>query len=100
MAGRSWYAPKGFWARTIIILAATVFAEYRWATTGIIYWGVLVGILHSQIGLSVQHDASHGALSANPNINAIFSYGADWVPVYVAPMLAVLYSFALVLLIV
>ena len=34
---------------------------------------------HSQIGLSVQHDASHGALSRSPAVNAFFSYGADWI---------------------
>jgi fatty acid desaturase len=35
--------------------------------------------MHAEIGLSVQHDASHGALSSKPCVNAFFSYGADWI---------------------
>jgi fatty acid desaturase (delta-4 desaturase) len=33
--------------------------------------------MHMPIGLSIQHDASHGALSKNPNVNAFFAYGID-----------------------
>lgn len=75
----SWYAPMGFWVRTFLICTATLFLEYRWVTTGTILAGICVGCLHAQIGLSVQHDASHGALSSNPSINAFFAYGADWI---------------------
>merc|ERR1719502_243804 len=75
----SWYAPFGFWLRTFMICAATLLLEYRWVTTGTILSGILVGCLHAQIGLSIQHDGSHGAISKNPNVNAFFAYGADWI---------------------
>lgn len=75
----SLYGPLGFWIRTFLICAGTLLFEYLWATTGLTKWGVLAGIFHAFIGLSVQHDASHGALSRNPTLNAIFSYGADWI---------------------
>jgi len=78
MAGRSWYAGAGFWTRTVLICGLTLVFEWYWATTGLIIWGLLAGIMHAQIGLSVQHDASHGSISPNPSINAFFSYGADW----------------------
>jgi fatty acid desaturase (delta-4 desaturase) len=40
---------------------------------------VCVGCMHALVGLSVQHDASHGAMSKNPSVNAFFAYGADWI---------------------
>lgn len=58
MGGRLWTAPLGFWIRTILICALTVLFEYQWATTGSLLTGVMVGILHAHIGLSVQHGAS------------------------------------------
>jgi fatty acid desaturase (delta-4 desaturase) len=79
MGTTSWVAPWGFWVRTFLICGLTLVCEYQWATTGSLLMGVLVGILHAQIGLSVQHDASHGALSKSPAVNAFFSHGADWI---------------------
>lgn len=55
MGATSWVAPWGFWVRTLLICGLTLLFEYKWATTGSLWMGVLVGILHSQIGLSVQH---------------------------------------------
>jgi len=77
--GTSLYAPSLFFLRILIIAAATIFCEWKWATTGAWTWGVLCGVLHAQIGLSVQHDASHGAISRTPWINAMLAYGADWI---------------------
>jgi fatty acid desaturase len=62
----------------LICILTLVFEGY-WATTGALMWGVLVGLMHASIGLSVQHDASHGAFSSSPTVNALFSYGADWI---------------------
>nr|BAG71007.1 delta5-desaturase [Oblongichytrium sp. SEK 347] len=74
-----WYAPIGFWMRTIVIISLTLYFEYQWIITGSIAAMVAVGVLHAWIGLAVQHDASHGAFSSNPYINSFFAYGADWV---------------------
>ncbi|CAM9369636.1 unnamed protein product, partial [Ectocarpus fasciculatus] len=79
MGATSWYAPSAFWVRTFLICASTLLCEYLWITTGSAWAAVLVGLTHASIGLSVQHDASHGALSNSPTINALFSYGADWI---------------------
>jgi fatty acid desaturase (delta-4 desaturase) len=40
---------------------------------------VAVGACHAQIGLSIQHDASHGAVSGNSFWNNLLAYGADWI---------------------
>merc|ERR1719305_1102704 len=53
LAGKSWYAGVGFWSRTLLICTSTVVFEWYWATTGLLIWGVLAGIMHAQIGLAV-----------------------------------------------
>jgi hypothetical protein len=75
MGTTSWYAPLGFWIRTVVICLLTLLFEYRLIYSGSIIYGILVGAMHAQIGLAVQHDGSHGALSKNPAINAFFAYG-------------------------
>lgn len=75
----SWYAPRSFWIRILVIAMFTLFFECNWMFTGHWMWGILCGCMHAQIGLSIQHDASHGALSRNPRVNAFFAYGADWI---------------------
>ena len=79
MGKTSWFAPPSFWIRIWFIVMSTLFVEYQWATTGVLFWGVLVGIFHAQIGLSIQHDASHGSLSKDFFYNSLFAYGADWI---------------------
>jgi len=79
MRGTSWFAPNLFWIRLWIIVLGTLFTEYQFATTGLFFWGVLVGVAHASIGLSIQHDASHGSLSRKSFYNSLFAYGADWI---------------------
>lgn len=79
MGAKSWYAPTAFWIRTLCICLLTILFECYWISSGGILAGVLVGVVHAFVGLNIQHDASHGALSKNPTVNAIFSYGADWI---------------------
>ena len=70
---KSWWAPVGFYLRILLIAVATLCCEYQFITKGTLFWAVLVGITHAQIGLSVQHDASHGAISKFFYINEFFS---------------------------
>jgi hypothetical protein len=79
LKGVSPYAPYQWWLRTAIIAAATLGAEWYWATQATWWAMVAVGVLHAMIGVCVQHDGSHGAVSANPTINTLVSYGADWI---------------------
>ena len=79
MGSDSWYAPLGFMLRTLYIIAATLFLEYMWITTGNVWYGVGVGYYHAQIGLCVQHDASHGAISKNSIVNSCFAWLIDYI---------------------
>ena len=76
---KSWYAPAAFWLRTAVIFATTLFCEWYWITSGSALWAIAVGMCHAQIGLSIQHDASHGAVHANSFWNNLLAYGADWI---------------------
>ena len=75
MGTTSWYAPLGFWIRSAIICALTLLFEFHFIWGGSLLYGILVGMMHAQIGLALQHDGSHGAVSKNPTINAFFAYG-------------------------
>ena len=79
LKGRNPYAPTEWWLRTAFIMTATLIAEYAWIRTGHWLAVVVTGVLHAAIGICVQHDASHGAVSSNAAVNAIVSYGADWI---------------------
>ena len=79
MRKKSWWAPLGFYLRIACIALATLYCEWQFMFTGAVVWAVLVGVCHSQIGLSIQHDASHGALSKSFAVNDFFAYGADWI---------------------
>lgn len=79
MDGVSFYAPTGWWVRCVLIMAGTIVSEWIWATTGSLWAMFAAGTFHALIGICVQHDASHGAVSALPMVNAFLSYGADWI---------------------
>jgi acyl-lipid (7-3)-desaturase (Delta-4 desaturase) len=74
MGKDSWYAPLGFMLRTLYIMAAVIFFEYMWITTGNLWCGIALGYYHAQIGLCIQHDGSHGAISNNSIVNSFFAW--------------------------
>lgn len=53
---------------------ALIFMEMSFAQT-ILAWG-LMGVAAAGVGMSVMHDACHGAWSANPLVNRIIGYGS------------------------
>jgi len=54
-----------------VLLASHVYYGSSWTLC------ILLGMSQASIGLNVQHDANHGAISANPFWNEIFGFGAD-----------------------
>ena len=79
MRGVDFYAPTGWWIRTGLMAVLTLTAETCWALGGRWYMAAAVGVLHALIGIAVQHDGSHGAVSRKPWINSLISHGADWI---------------------
>mmetsp|Transcript_48917 Transcript_48917/g.99880 ORF Transcript_48917/g.99880 Transcript_48917/m.99880 type:complete len:445 (+) Transcript_48917:57-1391(+) len=72
------FATPGFYFRL------TFYVSLYWALLfSYVYYGsswllcAALGVSQAFIGLNVQHDANHGAISAWPVINEIFGFGAD-----------------------
>lgn len=75
------FATFGYWMKMVALLFFTVYLEvyihitgrYEWYLTG------FVGLCYALIGLNVQHDANHGALSRNPRVNRIMGLTQNYI---------------------
>jgi fatty acid desaturase (delta-4 desaturase) len=73
-------ATYGWIVRACFYIAFFFYCQYRWMThtQRSFLWAILYGISKAWIGLNVQHDANHGAVSVRyPWINRILGIGAD-----------------------
>ncbi|RNF26568.1 putative delta-4 fatty acid desaturase [Trypanosoma conorhini] len=59
---------------SLIVLALDLYAVFTWRP---LYLTVLQSLAMAMLGLNVQHDANHGALSVNPVINRVFGLTQD-----------------------
>ena len=75
------YAPFSQWVKIIILFLGTVLFEAKTLYTGKKGWieSILLGFLYALIGLNIQHDANHGALSKNPYINEWVGYTQNYI---------------------
>lgn len=75
------FAPLTYYIKISFILIVAVFLElyihitksYHWQLTG------LLGFFMALIGLNVQHDANHGAISKYPMINRLLGLSQNWI---------------------
>jgi len=63
--------------KSILCMSLGIFTYWYGVVQGQLWAGCLMGILLAVWGLSVMHDASHGALSTSPTVNRIFSFVSD-----------------------
>ena len=77
---KSRYANFLTWIKIIFLLTVTLFIEsiYHYYNQPIICVFFL-GILYALIGLNIQHDANHGAISKNPFINRLLGLSQDYI---------------------
>jgi len=74
------FAPWTYYVKAGALLLAAVGLEL-----GMLVWGrnvlgsVVLGVLFACIGLNIQHDANHGALSRRPWVNTLFGLAQDWI---------------------
>ena len=74
------YATNEWWMKAIAIMFAEIYIEYHNYLYGYtIYKSVLLGVLMAMIGLCIQHDANHGAVSRIEIINRLWGYTQDWI---------------------
>jgi fatty acid desaturase (delta-4 desaturase) len=75
------FAPLSFYIKAFFLLTACFGLEfyihrngmYKWYLTGLLGW------LFALVGLNIQHDANHGAISRNPVVNRLFGLSQNWI---------------------
>ena len=75
------FAPFSYYVKAAVILGSAVGLELHMHATGEYRWYIcaLLGFLMALIGLNVQHDANHGAISRNPWVNRILGMSQNWI---------------------
>jgi fatty acid desaturase (delta-4 desaturase) len=74
------FATNEWWAKAIAIMITEIYVEYHNYIYGYtIGKSVLLGFLMAMIGLCIQHDANHGAVSRKEIINRLWGYTQDWI---------------------
>eukprot|EP00211_Chloroparvula_japonica_P006580 CAMPEP_0119131694 /NCGR_PEP_ID=MMETSP1310-20130426/10525_1 /TAXON_ID=464262 /ORGANISM="Genus nov. species nov., Strain RCC2339" /LENGTH=421 /DNA_ID=CAMNT_0007122285 /DNA_START=52 /DNA_END=1317 /DNA_ORIENTATION=- len=67
----------GFYMITKSLALVALYALVYWTSLSYPVLAPLVGILSSSLGLCVQHDANHGALTRSPLLNRMFGFLDD-----------------------
>jgi fatty acid desaturase (delta-4 desaturase) len=74
------FATNEWWMKAIAIMIAEIYVEYHTYIYGYtIVKSILLGFLMAMIGLCIQHDANHGAVSRHETINRLWGYTQDWI---------------------
>lgn len=74
------YATYEWYIKAIIIITSIIYIEYHNIYYGFsLYKSILLGYLMALVGLCIQHDANHGAISSKPYINIIWGFTQDWI---------------------
>lgn len=74
------FATPGFLFRCFSYIGIFFYLQYLWVTQGTSWTlAIIYGLSQAAIGLNVQHDANHGAVSKNHRINDILGLGADFI---------------------
>jgi fatty acid desaturase (delta-4 desaturase) len=74
------FATNEWWMKAIAIMIAEIYVEYHNYIYGYtIVKSILLGFLMAMIGLCIQHDANHGAVSRRETINRLWGYTQDWI---------------------
>lgn len=74
------FATWGFLFRAVCYCTLFFYLQYLWVTQPTSFFmAVVYGVSQAFIGLNVQHDANHGAISKNSFYNELFGLGADFI---------------------
>lgn len=75
------FAPFSYYIKLAVILSCAIGLEMYIHTTKSYVWYLtaLLGFLFALIGLNIQHDANHGAISRNPMVNRVLGVTQNWI---------------------
>lgn len=71
------HAPPVFWARLVFYVTIFLLSVLSFARQPSLISGIIAGVFSAFIGLNVQHDANHGAMSKSQTVNTIWGCFAD-----------------------
>mmetsp|Transcript_11214 Transcript_11214/g.11240 ORF Transcript_11214/g.11240 Transcript_11214/m.11240 type:complete len:431 (+) Transcript_11214:119-1411(+) len=75
------FAPTGYFFKVFLIMACAFGLEFYIHLNSLYVWYLTapLGFFMALIGLNIQHDANHGAVSRNPFINRMLGYSQNWI---------------------
>ncbi|EDQ85511.1 uncharacterized protein MONBRDRAFT_11800 [Monosiga brevicollis MX1] len=73
------FAPPVYYLKVALILVAAVVLEVSVVREPNVFLAALLGFVFALIGLNIQHDANHGAVSQRPWINIVLGMTQDWI---------------------
>nr|AIW65590.1 delta5-desaturase 1 [Tigriopus japonicus] len=74
------FAPWTYYLKAFFIIGVCLALEGYMHYTGHYDWhlSAILGLFYAYLGLNIQHDANHGALSANPLVNRLMGMTQNW----------------------
>ena len=75
------FAPYHYYLKIVFILSVTFGLEFYMHATKFYVWylSIIQGVFMALIGLNIQHDANHGAISRNPWVNRTLGFSQNWI---------------------
>lgn len=74
------YATREWYVKAILIMVSEILLELHSIFYGFTYTkSACIGVLMAFIGLSIQHDANHGAISKKGYVNLLWGLTQDWI---------------------
>ena len=74
------YANPEWYIKSLLIISSLFYIEYHNICYGFsIYKSILLGYLMALVGLCIQHDANHGAVSPNGYVNMLWGFTQDFI---------------------
>lgn len=78
---RKSFAPYSYYVKITVLISMTIGLEFYIHMYNCYCWYLssIMGLFMAWIGLNIQHDANHGAISINPRINRILGMTQNWI---------------------
>lgn len=75
------FAPTSYYVKIVFLLSSALGIEYYMHYYVAYYWQLvsILGVLYALIGLNVQHDANHGAISSKYWVNRLLGLTQNWI---------------------
>jgi len=75
------FAPPSYYVKIFVLLSSALALEayMHWTASYKWQYAAVLGLLFALIGLNIQHDANHGAVSRSPRVNRLLGVSQNWI---------------------